>query len=176
MNSPTTFEHEALPHADRLFRVAMWLERDRAVAEDLVQETLTRALESFHGFVPGTNCRAWLMSILRHVRSNRLRAQRRSLLADVSDDRIGAIAFIPPIPEELTDEEILRALGEIPDPYQQVIVLCDVEEFTYKEISAALDIPMGTVMSRLHRGRALLRSQLAPGRREPRKLEHAMPR
>jgi RNA polymerase sigma factor (sigma-70 family) len=77
MNAWTTFEEEALPHVDRLFRFGMRLERDRAEAEDLVQETLIQALQSFHRFVPGTNCRAWLMSILRHVRGSRLRSRGR---------------------------------------------------------------------------------------------------
>jgi len=72
-----------------------------------------------------------------------------------------AVPFTPPVPQELTDDEVLAALGRIPVPYQEVIVLCDVEEFTYKEIAAALSLPVGTVMSRLHRGRALLRRELA---------------
>lgn len=155
------FESEALPHASRLFRFAMWLERDRTEAEDLVQETFTRALQSFHRFEPGTNCKAWLMTILQHLRSNRLRARgRRPVVADV-DGLAEAIPFEPPVPEQLTDEEILGALQAIPQPYQDVILMCDVEGLTYKEAAHALSIPMGTVMSRLHRGRALLRSGLA---------------
>src|SRR3954454_24194278 len=78
------FEVEALPHADRLFRLAMWLERDRAAAEDLVQETLTQALQSFHRFTPGTNCRAWLTTILQHLRSNRRRALSREPVESAS--------------------------------------------------------------------------------------------
>ena len=73
-----TFEGEAMPHVDRLFRLAMWLERNRAEAEDLVQETLTQALQSFHRYTPGTNCRAWLITILQHVRANRRRARGRA--------------------------------------------------------------------------------------------------
>jgi RNA polymerase sigma-70 factor, ECF subfamily len=155
------FEVEALPHLDRLFRLAMWFERNRAEAEDLVQETMMHALQSFHRFQPGTNCRAWLTTILQNVRSNRRRARGRSPLVDDPDDRIGqATPFVPPVPQELTDEDLLGALGRIPTPYQEVIVLCDVEELTYKEIADALAIPLGTVMSRLHRGRALLRAEL----------------
>src|SRR2546428_14134919 len=75
------------------------------------------------------------------------------------------VAFTPPVPQELTDDEVLAALRRIPVPYQEVIVLCDVEEFTYKEIAAALRLPVGTVMSRLHRGRALLRRGLSAGSR-----------
>lgn len=155
------FEREALPHVDRLFRLAMWLERNRTEAEDLVQETMMQALQSFHRFQPGTNCRAWLATILHHVRSNRRRARGRSPLVDDPDDRIAhTIPFVPPVPQELTDEEMLAALARIPSRFQDVIVLCDVEGLTYKEIAGALSIPVGTVMSRLHRGRALLRSEL----------------
>ena len=155
------FEAEVLPHLDRLFRLAMWLERNRSEAEDLVQETMMQALQSFHRFRPGTNCRAWLTTILQNVRSNRRRARGRSPLVDDPDDRIGnATPFVPPVPQHLTDEELLGALGRIPAPFQEVIVLCDVKELTYKEIADALAIPLGTVMSRLHRGRALLRAEL----------------
>src|SRR5262249_46533334 len=157
-----TFEGEALPHADRLFRVAMWFERNRAEAEDIVQETMMRALESFHRFQPGTNCRAWLMKILQHVMSNRRRAQRRSRVISDPDDRIGrTIPFVPPVRQHLTHEDMLGALRRLPQSFQEVIVLCDVEELSYKEIAEALAIPIGTVMSRLHRGRAMLRSELA---------------
>ncbi len=155
------FEAEALPHLDRLFRLAMWFEGNRSEAEDLVQETMMHALQSFHRYRPGTNCRAWLTTILQNVRSNRRRARGRSPLVDDPDDRIGnTTPFVPPLAQELTDEDVLAALGRIPAAYQEVIVLCDVEELTYKEIAEALAIPPGTVMSRLHRGRALLRAQL----------------
>ena len=176
------FEAEALPHLDRLFRLAMWFERNRSEAEDLVQETMMQALQSFHRFQPGTNCRAWLATILQNVRSNRRRARGRSPLVDDPDDRIGhATPFVPPVPQELTDEELLGALGRIPVLFQEVIVLCDVEELTYKEIADALAIPLGTVMSRLHRGRALLRAELAHRRQSivsgPKsETTHGMPR
>jgi RNA polymerase sigma-70 factor, ECF subfamily len=161
-----SFESEALPHVDRLFRLAMWFERNRSEAEDLVQETMMQALQSFHRFQPGTNCRAWLTTILQHVRSNRRRARSRSPLVEDPDDRIGqTIPFVPPVPDHLTDEDLLGALGRIPAPFQEVIVLCDVEELTYKEIADALAIPLGTVMSRLHRGRALLRAELGASTR-----------
>ncbi len=170
------FAAEALPHVDRLFRLAMWLERNRAEAEDLVQETLVQALQSFHRYKPGTNCRAWLVTILHHVRSNRRRASGRLTIVPDVDDRISSTtAFVPPIPEHLTDDEVLAALRAIPDHYQQVVVLCDVEEMTYKEIAEALDIPLGTVMSRLHRGRALLRAQLAQHEPLQGRTHHGLP-
>jgi RNA polymerase sigma-70 factor, ECF subfamily len=170
------FETEALPHADQLFRLAMWLERNRAEAEDLVQETLMQALQSFHRYKAGTNCRAWLVTILHHVRSNRRRASGRLTVVADTDDRItSTTAFVPPIPQHLTDDDLLAALRAIPESYQQVIVLCDVEELTYKEISEALDIPLGTVMSRLHRGRALLRAQLAQHQPLQGRTQYGMP-
>lgn len=157
----SAFEAEALPHAPGLFRLAIWFERDRAEAEDLVQETLVQALQSFHRFKAGTNCRAWLVTILQHVRSNRRRAKGRLPVATAVEDRIAeTVAFVPQTAQQLTDDDILEALRRMPAQYQEVIVLCDVEEMTYKEIAEALGIPMGTVMSRLHRGRELLRGQL----------------
>jgi RNA polymerase sigma-70 factor (ECF subfamily) len=150
-----------MPHADRLFRLAMWMERDRQEAEDLVQETLMQALRSFDRFTPGTNCRAWLITILHNIRGNRRRARvRRQAVEAHADWSIETVAFVPPVPAHITDEDILAALKGIPEPYQDIILLCDVEELSYKEIAAALEIPVGTVMSRLHRGRAQLRKVL----------------
>lgn len=150
-----------MPHVDRLFRLAMWWEGDRREAEDLVQDTLVQALQSFHRFTPGTNCRAWLMSILRHVRSNRRRSTlRHPTIEDVDGRLAGAVPFVPPVADHLTDDDVLAALRGIPEPFQDIIVLSDVEELTYKQIAEVLEIPMGTVMSRLHRGRALLRQRL----------------
>jgi RNA polymerase sigma-70 factor (ECF subfamily) len=161
------FEAEALPHMPSLFRLAMWFERNRDEAEDLVQDTLRQALESFHRFTPGTNCRAWLMSILHHVRSNKRRAKGRSpIVSDPDDSLASSVPFVPPMPEQLTDEELLNALRRIPAHYQDVIVLSDVEELPYKDIARSLGIPIGTVMSRLHRGRAALRQELTGAKGE----------
>lgn len=163
-----------MPHVERLHRLALWWERDRGAAEDLVQDTLVQALQSFHRFTPGTNCRAWLATIMRHVRSNRRRSQHRSPLVEDPDDLIAdTVPFVPAVPEHLTDEDMLAALRSLPEQYQDIILLCDVEELSYKDIAQALGIPMGTVMSRLHRGRGLLRQALAaqradgPGTRTP---------
>ena len=156
------FEGEVLPHADRLFRLAMWLERNRADAEDVVQDTMIQALRSFHRFQPGTNCRAWLITILQRIVSNRRRARGRSIVVSDPDDRIAhAVPFVPPVPQQLTDELVLEGLRRLPSAFQEVIVLCDVEDLSYKEAAEALAIPIGTVMSRLHRGRAQLRTELA---------------
>jgi RNA polymerase sigma-70 factor (ECF subfamily) len=156
------FEQEVLPHASRLFRLAMWLERNRADAEDVVQDTMMQALRSFHRYQPGTNCRAWLITILQRIVSNRRRARGRSIVVSDPDDRIAhTVPFVPPIPQALTDETVLATLRQLPTAFQDVIILCDVEDLSYKEAAEALAIPIGTVMSRLHRGRAQLRTQLS---------------
>jgi RNA polymerase sigma-70 factor (ECF subfamily) len=158
----SAFEGEVLPHADRLFRLAMWFVRNRADAEDVVQDTMIQALKSFHRFQPGTNCRAWLTTILQRIVSNRRRSAGRSVVVDDPDDRIAnAVPFVPPVPQELTDEAVLGTLRRLPTSFQDVILLCDVEDLSYKEAAEALAIPVGTVMSRLHRGRAQLRRELA---------------
>ena len=158
----TAFEAEAMPHVDRLFRLAMWWERDRREAEDLVQDTLVQALQSFHRYTTGTNCRAWLVTILQHVRSNRRRTKLRLLTIEDPDNRIAeTVPFVPPVAQHLTDEDMLAVLRGIPEAYQDIILLSDVEELTYKEIAAVLEIPIGTVMSRLHRGRTMLRQHLS---------------
>jgi len=156
-----TYEREVLPHADRMFRLAMWFERNRADAEDVVQETMIQALRSFHRFQPGTNCRAWLTTILQRIVSNRRRTKGRSIVVGDPDDRIAhTVPFVPPVPQELTDELVLSSLRRLSTAFQDVILLCDVEELSYKEAAEALAIPVGTVMSRLHRGRAQLRAEL----------------
>jgi RNA polymerase sigma-70 factor, ECF subfamily len=157
----SVFEAEVLPHANRLFRLAMWFERNRADAEDIVQDTMIQALKSFHRYQPGTNCRAWLVTILQRLASNRRRSKGRSIVVSDPDDRLAhTVPFVPPVPQELTDEDMLEALRQLPLVFQEVIVLCDVEGFSYKEAAEALTIPLGTVMSRLHRGRAQLRAGL----------------
>src|SRR5215813_12249683 len=156
------FEGEVLPHANRLFRLAMWFERNRPDAEDVVQDTMMQALKSFHRYQPGTNCRAWLVTILQRIVSNRRRAAGRSIVVDDPDDRLARTApFVPPVPQELTDELVLATLRRLPTTFQDVILLCDIEDLSYKEAADALAIPIGTVMSRLHRGRAQLRAALA---------------
>ena len=157
-----TFESEAMPHAAGLFRIARWLTRDHTSAEDLLQETLTEALSSFHRFTPGTNCRAWLVSIMYHRHSMRKwEASRLRVFSDAEDRIAETIQFEPPTPQHLTDEEVLSALATLPRAFQEVVVLADIEELSYKEIATATEVPVGTVMSRISRGRKLLRSRLA---------------
>ena len=123
---------------------------------------MVRAMRSFHRYQPGTNCRAWLITILQRIISNRRRAMGRSILVSDPDDRIAeTVSFVPAVPQELTDEVLLASLRKLPLGFQEVILLCDVEDLSYKEAAEALNIPIGTVMSRLHRGRALLRAELS---------------
>ncbi len=156
------FEAEVMPHMDSLFRIAMWRLRDRSTAEDLVQETMTEALKSFHRYEAGTNAHAWLVTIMSHTESKRRRELARLDTLGDEDERIAeTVAYQPPTPEGLTDEEVLGALARIPSNYSRVVMLADVEDFSYKEIAAALHVPVGTVMSRLSRGRKMLRAELA---------------
>ena len=162
-NEWTAFEAEALPLMPGVFRVANYLTRgDRETAEDLTQETFAEALKSFHRFAPGTNCRAWLVTILYHLNSKRRRKLGQLKLVEDSEEQIAeTVAFVPPIPEEIKDEEILQALEKLPESFREVLVLTDVEEFSYKETAKLLNVPIGTVMSRLSRGRKLLRQELS---------------
>ncbi len=156
------FESEAMPFMADLFRVALWQTRDKTAAEDLVQETLFQAMRSFHRYELGTNCRAWLMTIMHNLNLKRLQKLGRMKLVDDPEDKLmETIPFEPSIPESLTDDEVIIALKRVPDPFRDVIVLSDVEEFSYKEIAEILGVPIGTVMSRLYRGRKVLRQELA---------------
>src|SRR5690348_16021094 len=110
------FETVALPHLDSLFRLALWLERDRHQAEDLVQETFAQALQSFHRFQRGTNCRAWLVSILQHLRSNRRRSLARQPplsdvdVGDLEEQLAETLAYEPPTPQGLSEDEVMLAV------------------------------------------------------------------
>jgi RNA polymerase sigma-70 factor (ECF subfamily) len=160
--STDDFEREALPLMPDVYRVAVWLTRDVSEAEDLTQETFAQAFKSFHGYERGTNCKAWLMTILHHANSKRLRLKLRLQLVEDPEEKIAAtLAFEPPIPQGITDEEILASLRKVPEQFRQIVLLADVEDLTYKEVSDIMKIPLGTVMSRLHRGRKLLRLELA---------------
>lgn len=156
------FEQEAMPLVADLFRVAMFLKRNLPAAEDLVQETMMQGLKSFHRYEKGTNCKAWLTTIMYHTHYKQLRKQTNlQMVADTEEKIAETLQFEAPIPQQITDEDVLQALKKVPDTFREIILLCDVEGFTYKEIAAFLDVPIGTVMSRLHRGRKILRGELA---------------
>ncbi|MEO5858632.1 MAG: sigma-70 family RNA polymerase sigma factor [Pyrinomonadaceae bacterium] len=156
------FEVEAVPHLQDLYRIARWMVGGREDAEDLVQETMSEAMRSFHNYERGTNCRAWMTKIMYHLNGRRLRKLGRVKIVNDTEEMIAeTIAFTPSIPPTLTDSDIISALMRIPDSFRQIVLLADVEEFAYKEIAEMVQIPIGTVMSRLHRGRKLLRMELS---------------
>ena len=156
------FETVALPHLNDLYRTAVHLVRDRTEAHDLVQEAYLQAWKAFHRFEPGTNCRAWLFKILiNEVRHYRRRWFNSKTVAEPEQSFEGTLVFEPPIPDDIQDEDVLAALDEIPREFREVVLLSDVQEFSYKEIAEMLGIPVGTVMSRLSRGRKQLRIKLA---------------
>ena len=154
------FEAAALPHLADLYRSASLLVQHSSEAEDLVQEVYLEAWKSFHRFEPGTNCRAWLFKILfhrlHHLRRRLIKASKLESPADEEN-----LMAEPPIPQEIRDDDVLRALGNVPLEFREVVLMADVDEFSYREIAETLKIPLGTVMSRLSRGRKLLRRELA---------------
>lgn len=155
------FEIEAMPHMPDLFRVAMFLKRNRDMAEELVQETLMQGLKSFHRYKLGTNCKAWLTTIMYNTHYKQIRKITKLKLVEDTEEIIAqTVPFEPSIPQQVTDEDVLHAIDNVPDTFREIVVLCDVEGFSYKEIASIMDIPMGTVMSRLHRGRKILRGEL----------------
>ena len=162
-NNPSLegFEAEALPHFDDLYRTAVRVIGDRQTAEDLVQETYLEAWKSFRRFELGTNCRAWLFKILFHVIHHHRRKWFRFKFTGEEESMLEqTLVYEPPIPEHITDEDMLAALDKVPQNYRDVLLLADVQEFSYKEVADTLNIPVGTVMSRLSRGRDVLRTQL----------------
>src|SRR6267154_14711 len=155
------FEAEALPHLNDLFRTAVRILGDRSRSEDVAQEVYLQAWKSFHRFETGTNCRAWLFKILFHCVNHHRRKWFRFPVLKETEEFLEANLVAPaPIPDQLKDEDILAALDRIPAEFRSVVLLVDVEEFAYKEAAEILSVPIGTVMSRLSRGRKLLRGQL----------------
>lgn len=168
------FEREALPHRGTLLRSAVRLTRQAQDAEDLVQETMAKACASFHGFQPGTNVRAWLYRIMMNTFINGYRKKQREPfleLAPADELASGTAPYQPGQRDGLSAEEhvlarlpadeIITALQALPAEFRQAVYLVDVEGFSYREVAALMDTPLGTVMSRVHRGRASLRLQLA---------------
>jgi RNA polymerase sigma-70 factor (ECF subfamily) len=155
------FEAEALPHMDHLYRVAVRMTRDSSKAADAVQETYLIAWKAFDRYEAGTNCRAWLFRILLNI----VHHERRNWFRWITgkDEELSNTQLIAPEPvsQSLTDEDILQALDRLSREFREVLLLVDVEEFSYKEASEILRIPIGTVMSRLNRARAQMRTQLA---------------
>jgi RNA polymerase sigma-70 factor (ECF subfamily) len=168
------FETDAIPYMRQMFPAAMRLTRDRSDAEDLIQETFARAYEKFHQFTPGTNLRAWLYCIMSRTFYSRCRARSRrpaeTLASDLYQTADTQDSLIPPSRsaeaealDSLGDSEIMRALAELPAVFKTALYLADVQGYQYSEIAERMQTPVGTVMSRIHRGRAMLRARLAPG-------------
>jgi RNA polymerase sigma-70 factor (ECF subfamily) len=157
--------------ADQVYRVARRLVSSREEAEDLVQETYARAFRSWRSYTPGTNLRAWLMRILTNLNIDRGRREQRSpdmqpmeegdyFLYNRLEETTGP-ADEERIVERLSQDSIVEALASVPHDFRDVIVLVDIGDFSYQEAAQILDVPIGTVMSRLHRGRRILKGGLA---------------
>jgi RNA polymerase sigma-70 factor, ECF subfamily len=166
------FEEDALALADQVYRVARHLSGSREEAEDLVQETYARAFRSWRSFQPGTNLRAWLLRILTNLNIDRGRRTQRApqttpleandyYLYDKLAGSDGGGSDEERVVERLSQDDIVSALSAVPHDFRDVIVLVDIGDFSYADAAHILDIPIGTVMSRLHRGRRILKRELA---------------
>ncbi len=159
------FEREVMPHLPEIYRAALRETRRPAEAEDLAQEVFLQAWKSFDRFERGTNARAWLYRILWNVAQQRRRKRQPVPLGAEGEAQLAETLASPePTPDRVTDEEVARALAAISPEHREIVLLSDLEGFTYKEIAGILAVPVGTVMSRLSRARAALRRLLAPGR------------
>jgi len=166
------FERQVRPYLGQLYPAALQMTRNASDAEDLVQETLAKAYSAFHQFAPGTNLRAWLHKILANtfITSYRRRKREPLIASDAERDawQSGAGAFAPTARsaeaealDRLADSDVLRALRDLPEDFRTAVYLADIEGYPYREVARIMGTPIGTVMSRLHRGREKLRGKLA---------------
>src|SRR2546427_6819269 len=166
------FEEEALELADQVYRVARRLVSTREEAEDLMQETYARAFRAWRSYTPGTNLRAWLLRILTNLNIDRGRRQQRT--PDLQPMEEGDYFLYnrleaageggndeERVVERLSQNDVVTALSEVPHDFRDVVVLVDIGDFTYADAAQILDVPVGTVMSRLHRGRRILKQAMA---------------
>lgn len=157
------FEEIALPHSRDLYRTAVRLVGNSSDAEDVLQETYLQAWRSIDRFEAGTNIRAWLYRIMFHVASHHRRKNWKFAQPWNEEDESRweeTLVFTEPVSQQLTDEDVLAAFDRIPSAFRDAVLLADVDDFSYAEIAAILQIPIGTVMSRLYRGRKLLAKEL----------------
>jgi RNA polymerase sigma-70 factor (ECF subfamily) len=168
------FERDVIPQLGQLYPAALRMTRNPTDAEDLVQETSVKAYAAFQQFTPGTNLRAWLNRILTTTFINVYRKRRRepqqALGGDLQEWQMSADRLTPPVPsaetealDRTTDSDLLRALRELPGEFRTAVYLADIEGYPYREIAEIMGTPVGTVMSRLHRGRRKIREQLMAG-------------
>jgi RNA polymerase sigma-70 factor, ECF subfamily len=164
------FEEEALELADQMYRVARRLVGSREEAEDLVQDAYARAFRSWRSFRPGTNLRAWLFRILTNLNIDRGRREQRAPDTQPIEEgdyylynrlEENGATDVDEVVERLSQDSIVHALSAVPHDFRDVIVLVDIGDFSYQDAAQILDIPVGTVMSRLHRGRRILKQALA---------------
>jgi RNA polymerase sigma-70 factor (ECF subfamily) len=165
------FEEEVLELSEQVYRVARRLVSSREEAEDLVQETYARAFRSWRSYTPGTNLRAWLLRILTNLNIDRGRREQRAPATQPIEEgdyflynkleETGAADDEEHVVERLSQDGVVQALSTVPHDFRDVIVLVDIGDFSYQEAAQILDVPIGTVMSRLHRGRRILKSELA---------------
>jgi RNA polymerase sigma-70 factor, ECF subfamily len=166
------FEQQVLPYLDQLHAAALAMTRNASDAEDLVQETITKAYTAFDQFRPGTNLRAWLHRILANTFINSYRKRKRepamASATERDDWQAGPESYAQAAPsaetealDRLADSEVLRALRDLPQDFRTAIYLADIEGYPYREVARIMGTPIGTVMSRLHRGREKLRSKLS---------------
>lgn len=169
------FEQEAIPHLDALFATALRLTKSEEDASDLVQETMLKAFRYFDKYQEGTNCKAWLFKIMTNTFINRYRKQQKRKEFLVDDDfrplqdraesppdnpLVGDFVMEEQIYYRLFGDEVKQALEEIPVDFRMVVLLADLQDFAYKEIAEIMECPIGTVMSRLYRGRRMLQARL----------------
>jgi RNA polymerase sigma-70 factor, ECF subfamily len=165
------FNEEIIPHLDALYNFGLRLTSDPNDAEDLVQDTIVKAYRFFSSYEKGTNAKAWLFRILKNSYINNYRKKSKkpqevdfdevaTFYETIRAERTETSDLEDKMFRELIDDDISNALDEIPEDFRTVVLLCDVEDFTYEEIANMLDVPIGTIRSRLHRGRNLLKAQL----------------
>lgn len=165
------FEREAIPHMDALFNFALKMTGDSDEADDLVQETYLKAFRFFDKFEKGTNCKAWLFRIMKNTYINKYRKETKepdkvdyeeveNFYENIKPSSTDSAHLEKDIFDNLLDDELSEAINSLPDDFKTVVILCDIEGFTYEEIADFIDVPVGTVRSRLHRARKMLFTKL----------------
>ncbi len=165
------FEKEALPHMDSLYNYALRMTGDEDDADDLVQDTYLKAFRFFDKFEKGTNCKAWLFRILKNSYINDYRKLKKepnkvdyedvqNFYENIKSNEVDTVHYVQDVFSNLLDDDVSKAISDLPEDFRNVIILSDIEGFTYEEIADFVDIPVGTVRSRLHRARKMMYTQL----------------